>query len=1234
VADINVLIVVDGIFSLTPVYPIPITAPGYDPTYAADAWFTLSHLIATLGSAFSVDTASRGYNVGDAFVDGTIVNTTSDPDATLKGPDPSNPTPFRFDDPSVNLLAYDEIWLFGFEGYDFKTAQVGPPDPTTGEPGGLTSSELAAITQFMEAGGGVFAAGDHSGLGSGMCGRIPRVRYMRKWYSSFDTSSQIPPLAVMNWPGSTNERADTLQKGATDSGDTFYFDDQSDDIPQKLIVLQPSHPVVQGKSGVLAVYPDHMHEGEVIAPTGPQLTQTYASDGTLSFAPADFVEFPTVAAHREVPIVLAQCQTGAHITEVGTTMGTEVRGCEVANFYSDTSTSLARTNNTLAAYDGHTVGKGRIVTDSSFHHYLDLNLLGDPCSATTAKQNGFNGSASGKAVLKELEAFYINLATWLNRVDKTCSLLIQNSTFGRDQIQSLGLPASFPSDFWVVMDGFLPSELGIDSTGHLTGTPPTVGFSVIPSSPPNPSADAAIAKALITEGQLTISQTPGPVLTEALPPAPNTPQRFLIPFTITISGVDGFVLPQEYLNLTAELTVNGVKYSAPAAELELTTAANPYVLHVDAKNDYTSWLATDLRTFNVDDNVTRFGKKVSDFYPSGTTGFPFSAQAASAAATGYISHVITELTANNGMAGGDSFENTLTESEASSIGSLEFLQVNPKTGRASFNFAICRVRIRGTTPTGPGTTQATNCRVFFRAFQAQNTVSTFDTSTTYRETPIVPDYGTRVPLPGVQTDAATGKAEYVTLPFFAVDRVNLNGPANLRMQPADAPNVQTISPKTGQEIDTYFGVWLDMNQSTPLFPQFAPPSDYDNVGGTFGTAGYHLQSINTAFNNAPHQCLIAEVAFDDITISPTADTGTSDKLAQRNLAYINGPNPGAVASRRMPHPVQVRATPPLALNADELMIEWGATPAGSTASLFLPAVPATAIMALADDLYSRHPLELIDAHTVGMPVGPVGFVPLPKAPGLSSGLLAGLLTVDLPPGIKRGQRYEIVVRQVTDGVGAPVIGRQTPSRLQTTSRAAPAPGPNGGTWRRVAGAFQIDIAISTKQEILPEEEHLYALFRYIADTRDKQSRWYPVMQRYADQLGGRVAGFGGDPAKIPPSSYGNVPRLPGGGGFHPLPAPGQHAGPHPGRGGSGDDGHDETTGKIEGVAFDLFGDFEGFLLMTRRARRRYFRTREKRLLPILEAAKRDGSWVTVRHESGRSDRPLTIIVRAVPPDEF
>jgi len=1158
-AEVNVLIVVDGIFGLGPQIVDP-DSPD------ADENFTISKYVSILRSSTSPTiTVSTAHRNGD-------------PNATITAA-------FNFATTVADLSVYDVIVMFGYEGTNYN-GEVGGTLP--GNLVFIGQDEIQAITEFMEGGGGVLAAGDHEGLGSLMCGLLPRVRSMRAWFSIVDTDPNIPAAAPRNWPGGTAGRADTLQLAADD---TWHFDNQSDDIPQPLLFPNgTTHPILQGANGPISSFPDHMHEGQVINPwsfTDPLL-------------PGDARrEYPSVAGLQTKPILLA---TGKTIPNHASQ--TDGSACEQNNFYDEKvpTQSPGFSIQTLNAYDGHPVGVGRVVTDGSFHHYIDLNLVGDPCAPPGPKQLGFT-TPTGAPIMKDLTAFYINSISWLARVTKTCSLLIQNSTFGKDQVSSLGTPASFPSAFWVVMDGFLPSELGIDSSGELSAAaaPPQVTFSIDP-----PANTPQVVNALQTLKQLQIQPFSGKVLTEALPPPPNSPQRFLFPFTIDFTGVDGFVLPSEVLTLTATIQVNGKPYSA-AAKLELVTSANPYVTNPDAGNAYTPWLSTDLRVFHVDDDETFFGTKVSDFYPAGSTSqYPVSAAAASAAATAYITQVIKELTANKGKAGSDTYENSLSELEDSSRSQLEYLQVNPRTHKAAFNFAICRVRIRGTTPTPMNPTQATSVRVFFRAFQAQNTTSTFNTTTTFRETPITnPPYGRRVPLPGVQTDAM-GRAEYVTLPFFAVNRINLGGPADLTQQMADTPNVQTISPQTGQEVDTYYGVWLDMNQPTLLFPQYAPPNDYDNQHNSFNSTDYAIQSIHAAFNRAPHQCLIAEIAFDDIPIPPSADSSTSDKLAQRNLAYIDGPNPGVIDSRRMPHPLQIQSTSKTAQQVDELMITWGNTPAGSTASLYLPGVSATDVIALAKEMYAYQPLTAEDGNTIEMPIAPVSFVPIPKG----IGLLAGLLTVNLPEGIKRGDRYSLVVRQITGSSAATARALEAKRKTANSRSTAPTRSLALLEWRRIIGGFQINISISTKQALLLPEEHRLALFRWIALNVLPYNRWYPVMQRYVEQLAGRVRGFGGDPVSIGPSQTGNVPE-------------------HPGA--AGDVHQHEVSGKVVGIKYDHFGDFDGFMLETAFGEERHFHSRELRVLEVVRKAYFERLRLTVVHAPHRIHEPRSLILRGPPP---
>ena len=113
--------------------------------------------------------------------------------------------------------------------------------------------------------GGVFATGDHADLGVSLCGRIPRVRSMRKW----SNSQGVPTNFGL-------DRHDTLRKG---HDNTYTFNDESDDIPMPIDVTRfplrswlpfgfrsMPHPVLCGRDGVIDILPDHPHEGEVIEP--------------------------------------------------------------------------------------------------------------------------------------------------------------------------------------------------------------------------------------------------------------------------------------------------------------------------------------------------------------------------------------------------------------------------------------------------------------------------------------------------------------------------------------------------------------------------------------------------------------------------------------------------------------------------------------------------------------------------------------------------------------------------------------------------------------------------------------------------------------------------------------------------------------------------------------------------------------------------------------------------------
>ena len=70
----------------------------------------------------------------------------------------------------------------------------------------------------------------------------------------------------------------------------------------------------------------------------------------------------------------------------------------------------------ISAYDGHRSGVGRVVTDATWHHFVNINLVGDIGEPEgTVKSLGFLASASGQAHFEEIKTYYRNIATWLAR---------------------------------------------------------------------------------------------------------------------------------------------------------------------------------------------------------------------------------------------------------------------------------------------------------------------------------------------------------------------------------------------------------------------------------------------------------------------------------------------------------------------------------------------------------------------------------------------------------------------------------------------------------------------------------------------------------------------------------------------------------------------------------------------------------------------------------------------------
>ncbi len=129
------------------------------------------------------------------------------------------------------------------------------------------------------------------------------------------------------------------------------------------------------------------------------------------------------------------------------------------------------------------------------------------------------------------------------------------------------------------------------------------------------------------------------------------------------------------------------------------------------------------------------------------------------------------------------------------------------------------------------------------------------------------------------------------------------------------------------------------------------------------------------------------------------------------------------------------------------------------------------------------------------------------------------------------------------------------------------------------------------------------------------NRWVPVLERYIGLSAGRVHGLGGNPEKIKPSPWGayGPPQLSGEGG------------------GEGGKPCHEATGKVNGVVYDRFGDFEGFRLLTEEGCERCYCSREAEIEALARYAWVERLVITVVSEAREREHPVRIILRRAPP---
>ncbi len=285
---------------------------------------------------------------------------------------------------------YEQVWCFGFKPSNSGSNNDAEINQAAAFP--ASNAELAKLAQWMnERQGGLFGTGDHHFLGASMCRRIPRLGTMRRWTNA----DGVPPIG-------SPARIDTLRPpspahmpgapgGPLDMSNTPH---QGDGTPQPIqwVTWQTSfwpifwkkrpHPVLCHPAlGPIDVMPDHAHEGLCVETADIPAGGSFNFDGSGAKP-----EYPPAIAGGPQPM--------PRIIAYGSTLGDPPY-----NFGKGPQPARAKFP-MISVYDGHQAGVGRVASDSTWHHWMDVNI-----GAFKAANNDH---------WKKISRYFINLAVWLN----------------------------------------------------------------------------------------------------------------------------------------------------------------------------------------------------------------------------------------------------------------------------------------------------------------------------------------------------------------------------------------------------------------------------------------------------------------------------------------------------------------------------------------------------------------------------------------------------------------------------------------------------------------------------------------------------------------------------------------------------------------------------------------------------------------------------------------------------
>jgi hypothetical protein len=213
-----------------------------------------------------------------------------------------------------------------------------------------------------------------------------------------------------------------------------------------------------------------------------------------------------------------------------------------------------------------------------------------------------------------------------------------------------------------------------------------------------------------------------------------------------------------------------------------------------------------------------------------------------------------------------------------------------------------------------------------------------------------------------------------------------------------------------------------------------------------------------------------------------------------------------------------------------------------------------------------------------------------------------LFAIERPPTVRYGNEFDVIMRRIT----TKQLGRPAPPNTPPQTQVARAVKEEQLLWRYITGSFLTRISVQKESQILPADENLLAILKWRLGLIDPSNRWYAVLLRYISYLSGRIDGMGGNASQIPASPDGYQ---------QPSPVHVQHSGEHC------------YTGKVIGIRYDRFGDFEGFTILSEKGNEHWFRGREHEVEQLVRQAWIERTLISVFVESHDPDWPASIVLR-------